>query len=283
MMGFRQLHTRMWSADSWFSSLKPDMKLLYIYLFSNERTSVCGLYEIPIRIMSFETGLDRTQIDTTLKFFIAADKIKYDFERGVIWVKNMWKYQGSASPKLEARVKADIHSVPDCELKKEVVAALSDTVSIPYSNGKDTPISVSVSVSDSVSIKDSYDSKAAEIIAMATNSNNNYVHREEKLYQQVTGQACIPPAHLTEIYTSLQALLDYYGTNWTRAVEEGKDIFATWCNTIGKNGHKYGALNPAWLGKWLEKIAPVPDNPHASSMDVILDAMRKEMEAAQQR
>jgi hypothetical protein len=58
MSGYRQFHTHIWS-DSWFAELKPDMKLLFIYLFSNERAAICGFYELPVRTISFETGLDR--------------------------------------------------------------------------------------------------------------------------------------------------------------------------------------------------------------------------------
>ena len=42
MPGYRQLHTHIWS-DNWFAELEPDLKLLFIYLFSNERASICGL------------------------------------------------------------------------------------------------------------------------------------------------------------------------------------------------------------------------------------------------
>src|SRR5688572_2620360 len=108
MANFRQLHSRMWSSDAWFSTLKPSWKLLFIYYFSNERASACGLYELPLRLMSFETGLDQEEIKKAIEVFTKADKVKYDFETSVIWIKNMMKYQGSTSPKLQARIQADI-------------------------------------------------------------------------------------------------------------------------------------------------------------------------------
>lgn len=154
MADYRQLHSRMWSSDTWFSSLKPDMKLLFIYLFSNERASVCGLYEIPIRIMSFETGLDRSQVESALGVFSKADKVKYDFETGVVWIRNMLKYQSSSSPKLQARIKADIKAVHNCNLKEEYLEWYGKyTDTIGYRSGIDTLLSVSVSDSDSVSFE----------------------------------------------------------------------------------------------------------------------------------
>ncbi len=135
MSGYRQLHTHIWS-DGWFVELEPDLKLLFIYLFSNERASICGLYELPIRTIAFETGLEREAIKQGLEVFTKADKARYDFEASVVWVRNMLKYQGSMSPKVQARIQADIKAVPDCDLKRQFL----DTLAIPYGRGSDTSI-----------------------------------------------------------------------------------------------------------------------------------------------
>lgn len=118
-----------------------------------------------------------------------------------------------------------------------------------------------------------------EIISTASFSDNGYVRREEKLYQAVTDQGCVPPAHYTEVYQSMQALLDYYGTNIERAITEGKEVFGTWCNTVGKNGRKYSALNPGWLSKWLERIAPRPGKPDTETVAGQLERARQMLES----
>jgi len=138
MSGYRQLHTRIWS-DGWFAELEPDLKMLFIYLFSNERASICGLYELPIRTISFETGLNRDVIQRGLELFARAGKVSYDFAVSVIWVRNMLKYQGSSSPKVQARIKADIEAVPGCELKQQFL----DTLSLAYRRGSDSSSSIS--------------------------------------------------------------------------------------------------------------------------------------------
>ena len=69
-----------------------------------------------------------------LDVFDQADKAKYDFGTSVVWVRNMPKYQGSTSPKVQARIRADIKAVPDCGLKKQFL----DTLSIPSERGSDT-------------------------------------------------------------------------------------------------------------------------------------------------
>lgn len=155
MADFRQIKTRTWS-DSWFASLPADYKLLFLYLITNNHASVCGLYELSIRVASFETGLDRETVRRGIEVFIEAEKVAYDFDAGVVWVINMWKHQGTRSPKLRDRIKADIEAVPNCALKSRFLELFTkiiekDTVSIPYPYPTDTNVSVSVSVSDSVS------------------------------------------------------------------------------------------------------------------------------------
>jgi len=126
MPNYRQIHTRMCSSDSWFTSLSPDFKLLFIYLLSNARASASGLYELPIANVPFETGLTLEQVVQGFQTFSEAGKITYDNDTGVVWVRNMYKYQSSASPKLAARIRADIRAVPDCDLKAEALSYLID-------------------------------------------------------------------------------------------------------------------------------------------------------------
>jgi len=71
---------------------------------------------LPVWTIVFETGLDREGIKKGLEAFDQVDKVKYDFKSGVVWVRNMLKYQGSSSPKVQARIKADFDVVPDCDL-----------------------------------------------------------------------------------------------------------------------------------------------------------------------
>lgn len=192
MAGYRQLHTRMW-ADSWFIELTPDQKLLFIYLFSNQRTSVCGLYELPIRVISFETGLEIEVVKKCFNVFSSAGKIYYDDVAGVVWVVNMLKYQGSTSPKLMSRIDADIKSVPDCELKKRFLERYpNDTVLIPYGDGIDTASSISLlsssSISGSISVEEGgtggeKKSKAVEIFQAHFGNFNGNGKRETKRWE----------------------------------------------------------------------------------------------------
>lgn len=116
MSDFRQIHTRIYT-DDWFSTLEPDAKFLFIYLFSNSHVSVSGLYELPVRIMAFETGLEQGRVLDLLGKFSEEGKAYY--EDGVVWVPGIPKYQGNAGKKLKEKYASDARKIKDCQLKNK--------------------------------------------------------------------------------------------------------------------------------------------------------------------
>ncbi len=115
MANYRQIHVSIWK-DEWFMELNPQEKVLFIYLFSNESTSLTGLYKLPMRVIAFETGLKKDFILSTLEKFSQAGKVHY--QDGIVWVVNLSRYHQTKSPKVDIRKAKDIDGIPDCELKR---------------------------------------------------------------------------------------------------------------------------------------------------------------------
>ena len=126
MAEFRNIHSKIWK-DDWFTELAPDEKLVFIYLFSNERASVCGMYEMPIKFIAFETGISLDRVSEIMDTLSRAGKVLY--EGGVVWVVNLPKYNNSgSSPKIAVRAARDVEMIPDCNLKRRYLEAQK----IPY-------------------------------------------------------------------------------------------------------------------------------------------------------
>jgi hypothetical protein len=115
MANYRQIHTQIWK-DAWFLDLATDEKLVFVYLFSNERASICGLFELAPRVICFETGLERRRVDAIMAKFQKAGKV-YCAD-GLVWVVNLRKYNENNSPKVRAKVNSDLALIPDCQLKR---------------------------------------------------------------------------------------------------------------------------------------------------------------------
>lgn len=54
----RSVQTTVWSLSKKFKRLDPLQKLLFLYLITNERTSLCGVYELDLDEVALRTGID---------------------------------------------------------------------------------------------------------------------------------------------------------------------------------------------------------------------------------
>lgn len=90
MAKVRPIQTKFWT-DTFISDLDPIERYLYLYLFTNRHTDLCGIYELPMDNIVSETKLDEKTIRKILN-----GKLKtkvYYMMNGWVCVKNYVKYQ----------------------------------------------------------------------------------------------------------------------------------------------------------------------------------------------
>ena len=133
---YRQIHTKIWK-DPWFIDLPPDYKLLFIYLFSNEQANLMGLYQLPLKVICFETDLPPATVEEGLAQFAADGKCF--FEDNYIWIVNLFRHNANnpKSPKTQAHIRKTLESVPEIPLKVRLIAYYRKTWGIL--EGYDTP------------------------------------------------------------------------------------------------------------------------------------------------
>lgn len=105
----RYINTRFWD-DGYISSLDPIEKLLFIYFLTNPLTEICGAYEIPLKRVALDTGIDRDMVQKILNRFADEDKIIY--RDGWILVCNFIKHQ-SINPKVTQGIESAVNRCPD--------------------------------------------------------------------------------------------------------------------------------------------------------------------------
>lgn len=86
----RYLDTKFWS-DGYVSKLDPVEKLLFVYLMTNERTNLAGIYELPPKYMAVETGIEISMLENMLSRFERDGKM-VRFE-GYVRMTNTIKHQ----------------------------------------------------------------------------------------------------------------------------------------------------------------------------------------------
>jgi hypothetical protein len=76
MSKLRSVNTHFWN-DNYVVNLDPIEKLLFLYLLTNDQTNMLGIYELPLRRIAFDTGIDKDMIVKVFKRFEGSEKVKY--------------------------------------------------------------------------------------------------------------------------------------------------------------------------------------------------------------
>lgn len=88
----RYINTKFWS-DNFVSELNPLDRYLFLYFLTNEHTNIAGIYELPLKTVSFETGLELDM----LKKMIARLAGKVHYIDGWVYVANFQRHQYARS------------------------------------------------------------------------------------------------------------------------------------------------------------------------------------------
>ena len=92
MSKYRPLYSNLWN-DPDFENFTIEQKLIFIFLITNSAVEKSGIYKITIKQISFYTDIQKEVINEFINKLINLGKIKYDFENGIIFIKNVFKFQ----------------------------------------------------------------------------------------------------------------------------------------------------------------------------------------------
>ena len=232
-MTYRQIHTQIWK-DDWFMELEADEKLLFIYLFSNENTTLAGIYKLNLKVAAFETGLPIERIKVIIESFARAGKVVY--ASGIIWVVNLMRYNAtSQSPKVKTAIDKALAMIPDCNIKAAYLAGR-----IPYQYPMDTVLN--------------------------SNSNNTETETDQE-QQQLTDGASAVVGSCFQLYTQeigklskftsekIGDMIDEYTEAWVKDAIEIASL-----NNVRKLTYIEGVLrNWKANGKDASKVTPDDD------------------------
>jgi len=122
----RMVNTRFWG-DGYIAELDPIEKLLFLYLLTNQYTDLCGVYELPVRTIVFETGIEEERVRSILTRFSLEKKVEY--VDGWVIVKNFLKHQSKSSPKVAQGIARSLKELPEDIRSRIGYAYHMDTIS----------------------------------------------------------------------------------------------------------------------------------------------------------
>lgn len=108
-MKTRILYTRFWH-DNYISDLNPKEKLTFVYLITNEKVNICGIYELPDKYVKFDLGLRQTELDKIKQKFM--EDGKFVFIDGWIKILNYETYNRFVGEKNEKAKENELALIP---------------------------------------------------------------------------------------------------------------------------------------------------------------------------
>ena len=104
---YRTINTRFWS-DGWIRNLNALDRYLFLYLITNEHVNWCGIYELEIGMMAFESGIDKEDLQKTMLPRLLPKVI---YHEGWIFIKNFPRYH-TGGINAEKGLKAAMDALP---------------------------------------------------------------------------------------------------------------------------------------------------------------------------
>lgn len=117
MAKYRQLHITFWQ-DPYIEDLEPLEKYFYIYLMTNSKTTQCGCYETSMKLIVYETGLDKDNINIFIKKFSDDKKILFDKTTKEFLLINWLRHNSFLSPKVKKCIEKEISFIKNDSFKK---------------------------------------------------------------------------------------------------------------------------------------------------------------------
>lgn len=117
---YRQIHIDFWQ-DELVTELSSEEKYFFIYLMTNSKTTQCGVYRVNLKIMAFDLGWDKSNVEKLLTRFVEKERILFNPEHNEIFILNWLKYNNARSPKVATLVKKQIQEIKTPFFQKRVI------------------------------------------------------------------------------------------------------------------------------------------------------------------
>lgn len=134
----RYFDTKFWSDTFVVEELNPLDRYLFMYLMLNEKTNIAGVYELPIRTMAYELGLDREEVVRMLGRL----EPKVYYRDGWVVLTNGIRHQNYHNMKIKEGIRRELCNAPSslmglCRLPSDLDIDLTCNIDDPYMSHQD--------------------------------------------------------------------------------------------------------------------------------------------------
>ncbi len=131
MANYRNVSVSFWTDSKVVEEFTPEDRYIWLYCITNPHTNLCGCYEISIKQISAETGYNE---DTVKRLLARLEKehkvIQYDQETKELLILNWYRYNWTASERLDKPLMAGIQEVKTDRFREVLVARFNERESV---------------------------------------------------------------------------------------------------------------------------------------------------------
>jgi len=102
------INSKFWSDSFVVDKLNPLDRYLFLYFLTNEKTNICGVYEVPLRTISNETGIEKEEVLRMLERL----KGKVEYKNGWVCLVNFIKHQNTKSEDVKKGIDKLLANLP---------------------------------------------------------------------------------------------------------------------------------------------------------------------------
>jgi len=106
----RPIKTSMWN-DPRFSELDASEKLLVLHLFTNERTTLSGIYSITLRLISFETWFNQDELRKLFARLQSAGIAVYFEDLNYVYFRKFIEYQAHTNFSIQTGIDRELNGL----------------------------------------------------------------------------------------------------------------------------------------------------------------------------
>jgi len=183
----RLVNTKFWD-DKYTSNLDPIEKLLFLYFLTNPLTNLIGVYEIELRRIAFDTGIDKEMVIKIIERFSKDEKIYY--YEGYLIIKNFVKFQNEGSEKVKIGIKNLFEALPE-KIKKFNSGLVKgiDTVSYINTNiNTNSNININPNINSNLILRKDKPEKTPALFSNMKNVFLEYYQETKTLEYYFTGK-----------------------------------------------------------------------------------------------
>jgi len=113
----RAIESKIWNDPS-FRKLSSNEKTIYLYLYTNDHSHVCGVYLLPTQIIFFETGVEENEVTEIMLTFAKMNIAYKSHTSQIVWVVDMYDQNScGGSPKIISATTAQLEKLPPSIIK----------------------------------------------------------------------------------------------------------------------------------------------------------------------